>query len=390
KAAIAYAWAKPVVLVAPAGDAGAGPAPVNYPAAYHGVIAVGAFDQHFVKAPFTSHQPYVTVTAAGAGVTVANPPSVSATDPSKAYTQLNSTSAASGIVTGIAPLIQAQFPDLTPAHVTRALTTSTRLRQHGGRGDGSGFGAVDANKALTAAAVIAETVPKTAASGAAQAPPSSQAVHSSAIHRNVNQKLIMDAIIAGVVFLLLLGSIFAIRAWRRRHARSARLPEGRAATQVPARKPSTAKKAPAKKGTAEKGTGKRGAAKKGRAPTAAGLGAAAGLGDPPAAEAAPELESAGFVPAPVGQAIPGSGSPSVAGPASPGFTGSSGFTGSAASGFTGSAASGFTGSAASGFTGSGGLTRSSSGFTGSALSGFAGSASSGFPASASSGPAPHA
>jgi len=264
KAAIAYALAKHVVLVAPAGDAGAGPAPVNYPAAYHGVIAVGAFDQHFVKAPFTSHQPYVTVTAAGAGVTVANPPSVSATDPSKAYTQLNSTGAASAIVTGIAALIQAQFPDLTPAQVTRALTTSTRFRQHGGRGDGSGFGAVDANKALTAAAGIAETVPKTAASGAAQAPPSSPAVHSSAIHRNVNQKLIMDAIIAGVVFLLLLGSIFAIRAWRRRHARSARLAEVRAATQVPARKPATAKKATAKKATAKKG-----AAKKGTAPTAA-------------------------------------------------------------------------------------------------------------------------
>src|SRR5262249_28812712 len=306
------------------------------------------FDQHFVKAPFTSHQPYVTVTAAGAGVTAANPPSVSAIDPSKAYTQLNSTGAASAIVTGIAALIQAQFPDLTPAQVTRALTTSTRFRQHGGRGDGSGFGAVDANKALTAAAGIAETVPKTAASGAAQAPPSSPAVHSSAIHRNVNQKLIMDAIIAGVVFLLLLGSIFAIRAWRRRHARSARLAEVRAATQVPARKPATAKKAPA-----TKARGKRGAAKRGPAPAAAGPGAAAGLGatlgDPPAAEAAPELESAGFVPAPVGQAIPGSGSPSVAGP---GFTGSSGFAASAASGFTGSAASGVTGSAASGFSGS--------------------------------------
>ena len=80
-------------------------------------------------------------------------------------------------------------------------------------------------------------MPKTAASGAAPSPPSPPAVHSSPIHRNISSKLVMDAAIAGVVFLLLLGSIFAVRAWRRRHARSARLAEVRAATQVPARKP---------------------------------------------------------------------------------------------------------------------------------------------------------
>jgi subtilisin family serine protease len=68
RAAIDYAIAKKVILVAPAGDGGAGTDPVNYPAAYPGVIAVGAFDRHFVKAPFTSHQSYVLVTAAGAGV----------------------------------------------------------------------------------------------------------------------------------------------------------------------------------------------------------------------------------------------------------------------------------------------------------------------------------
>src|SRR5690348_174489 len=125
RAAVAYALSKHVVLVAPAGDEGAGTNAVNYPAAYHGVIAVGAFDQHFVKAPFSVRQPYVTVTGAGAGVTAANPSSVSAAAPAKAYTPLYSTSAASAMVAGIVALIRAQFPDLTPAQVTRALTTST-------------------------------------------------------------------------------------------------------------------------------------------------------------------------------------------------------------------------------------------------------------------------
>ena len=59
------------MLVAPAGDdETAGDAP-NYPAAYHGVIAVGAFDSAFNKAAWSSHQSYVTLTAAGAGVLAA-------------------------------------------------------------------------------------------------------------------------------------------------------------------------------------------------------------------------------------------------------------------------------------------------------------------------------
>ena len=64
KSAVAYALRKGVVLVAPAGDDGAGAGVVNYPAAYPGVISVGAFDKNFTKAPFSSHEPYVTLTAA--------------------------------------------------------------------------------------------------------------------------------------------------------------------------------------------------------------------------------------------------------------------------------------------------------------------------------------
>ena len=355
RAAVAYALAKHVVLVAPAGDGGAGTDPVNYPADYHGVIAVGAFDRHFVKAPFTSHQPYVTVTAAGTGVTAAGP--------SGTYPQLNSTSMASAVVAGIAALIRAQFPTLTPAQVTKALTTSTVYRPAGGRADGSGFGTVDAARALTAAAGIAETVSKSAASGSTsgQGPPSPPAAHRGPIHRNIRGTLIKDAVIAGVVFLLLLGLIFGIAAWRRRRARSARLAEVRAAARVPARKPgpAAAKTAAAKKPAAKKPAAKTAAAKKpasgkaaakkgagggDRVPAAAdspaGTSSPAGAGSP-AAE--PQLEPAGFIAAPLGSAIPAPGPSGFTGSASPGFTGS-GFTGSAAT-FTGS---GFTGSGSSG------------------------------------------
>ena len=76
-------------------------------------------------------------------------------------------------------------------------------------------------------------------------------MHSSPIHRNIRGTLIKDAAIAGVVFLLLLGLIFAITAWRRRNARSARLAEVRAAVQPPMRRPAAAKSAA--RGSAKKG-----------------------------------------------------------------------------------------------------------------------------------------
>src|SRR5579872_1390414 len=59
KAAITYALSKGVVLVAPAGDNNAQTDDPNFPADYHGVISVGAFDSNIVKAPFSSHQSYV-------------------------------------------------------------------------------------------------------------------------------------------------------------------------------------------------------------------------------------------------------------------------------------------------------------------------------------------
>ena len=325
KAAVRYALAKHVVLVAPAGDGGTGADAMNYPAAYPGVIAVGAFDKPFHKAPFSSHRSYVTLTAAGAGVAAASP--------SGGYPQLNSTSAASAIVAGIVALIQAQFPTLTPTQITHALTTSTRYHPTGGQADGSGFGTVDAARALTAAAGIAESVPKSAASGTtSQAPPARPTPQSSPIHRNIRGTLIKDGAIAGVVFLLLLGLIFAIRAWQRRNARSALRAEVRASVQPPISKPVVAKSA-------------RAAAKPGSP-----AGAPAGASAPDAEAAEPQLEPVGFIAAPLGTT-----------------PGAAGFTGSASSGFTGSAA-GFTGS---GFSGSG------SGFTGSGFtgSGFTGSGS---------------
>jgi hypothetical protein len=145
RTAVRYALRRGVVLVAPAGDNGrAGDAP-NYPAAYPGVISVGAFGKSFVKAPYSSRQPYVTLTAAGQSVTATN---------QTGFKTLNSTTAASAIVAGIAALIRSEFPNLNVAQVRTCLIHGTVYRPAGGRLDGSGYGTVDATRALDRAAIL--------------------------------------------------------------------------------------------------------------------------------------------------------------------------------------------------------------------------------------------
>lgn len=232
RAAVDYALAHRVVLVAPAGDDTVGTDPVNFPAAYPGVISVGAFNSTFTKASFSSAQPYVTLTAAGDGIVAASPPN--------GYAQISSTSAASAVAAGIVALIRAQFPVLSPAQVTKALTQSTVYRPSGGQNDGSGAGTVDAARALAAAASMVEAVPTSGASAGAgtppaQVPPAPPVVHAKS--RNLRSTLLLDAGIALAVFLLLAVPILLYGRMRRRRARAARLAEVRAAAQVPVRRP---------------------------------------------------------------------------------------------------------------------------------------------------------
>jgi hypothetical protein len=226
--AVRYALAHRVVLVAPAGDNVTGADPVNFPAAYRGIIAVGAFNSAFIKAPFSCRQPYVTLTAAGDGVIAANGQT--------GYAQVSSTTAASAVVAGIVALIRAQFPALSPAQVTKALTESTVFRPRGGQQTGSGAGTVDAAAALAAAARMAAAVPTPGSSPASAAsatpPPSPLAVHTSS---GLGKTLLIDVGIAVAVFLVLAVPILGYGRHRRRRARAARLAEVRAAAQPRAR-----------------------------------------------------------------------------------------------------------------------------------------------------------
>jgi subtilisin family serine protease len=197
QAAVAYALSQGVVLIAPGGDNGNGTDAPNFPAAYPGVISVGAFDSSIMKAPFSSRQPYVTLTAAGDGMIADVPPNT--------YAPVSSTSAASALVTGIVALIKSKFPELTPAQVTRALIRGTVIRPLGGMADGSGHGTVDAGRALAAAAAIAAPSLHRAGDGAISSTQLPAVPSASPLAgENLRPKLERDALISLAVLVVLL------------------------------------------------------------------------------------------------------------------------------------------------------------------------------------------
>jgi hypothetical protein len=211
QAAISYALAHNVVLVAPAGDdETVGDAP-NYPAAYHGVIAVGAFDSAFNKAAWSSHQNYVTLTAAGAGVPAA--------DSVGSYETMNSTSAASAVVTGVVALIRSRYPNLTVADIRQALITTTMYHRADGLADGSGYGAVNADHAMIAAAALA-TPPSPRASAQAQPRQAPVAVPRPAAAQGMGSQILRAGEISGGLLILLLLLIAVYAATGRRRSRN--------------------------------------------------------------------------------------------------------------------------------------------------------------------------
>jgi Subtilase family len=207
--AVSYALAHNVVLVAPAGDDALTTGAPNYPADYQGVIAVGAFDSSFVKAPWTSRLSYVTLTAAGAGVIAASN--------SGGYETMNSTSAASAIVAGIVALIRSRYPSLSWQDVRTALTTTTMFHRANGLTDGSGYGAVNAAAALGAAAKLA--TPAGDLAGADAEPPTNlrPAAAGAGVAKLSPQIVRAGEISAAVLVLLLLAVAgYAVASRRRR------------------------------------------------------------------------------------------------------------------------------------------------------------------------------
>ncbi|MBP2580985.1 type VII secretion-associated serine protease mycosin [Streptomyces sp. PvR006] len=156
-AAVQYALAKGVSVVASAGNGGEKGDHISYPAAYPGVIAVTAVDRYGTHASFSTRRWYATVSAPGVDIAIA--------DPDRRYYEGWGTSAAAAFASGAVALVRSAHPDLTPAQVKRLLIDTARSRPQGGRSDAKGYGTVDPAAAIEAGAKIKGGDPKTTAAG---------------------------------------------------------------------------------------------------------------------------------------------------------------------------------------------------------------------------------
>jgi subtilisin family serine protease len=160
QSALAYAVSRGVVVVASAGNSGApGPSytPYSYPASFTGVVSVAAVNDSGVRAPFSDRNSSVVLSAPGVNVIGAGP--------GGSYLQASGTSPAAAFVTGVAALIRSAYPQLSPAQVEQAMTSSAAGRPAGGYGPGTGFGEVDAAAAVQAAGRLARDQPAAGLAG---------------------------------------------------------------------------------------------------------------------------------------------------------------------------------------------------------------------------------
>ncbi|WP_217709111.1 S8 family serine peptidase [Nonomuraea rhodomycinica] len=117
KEAVRYALSRGAVLVASSGNDGETTNRKNYPAAYPGVIAVGAVDRRLKVAAFSNRQDYLSVVAPGTGILTA--------DGDRSYVVGDGTSAAAAMVAGIAALVRSAYPGLPPRQVRAAIERGT-------------------------------------------------------------------------------------------------------------------------------------------------------------------------------------------------------------------------------------------------------------------------
>ncbi|HEY9765883.1 MAG TPA: S8 family serine peptidase [Chroococcales cyanobacterium] len=149
--AIAYAYRANVLMCVSAGNDGG---PVNYPAAYPGVLAVGAVDVNGLRADYSSFGPELAMVAPGG----ARDNGIWSTLPTyECYLTIFShktlrygsqagTSMATPQVTAAAALILSREPQLTPAQLKNRLLSSTLSTS--GFTQATGFGLLNVDRAI--------------------------------------------------------------------------------------------------------------------------------------------------------------------------------------------------------------------------------------------------
>ncbi|MFC0507738.1 S8 family serine peptidase [Micromonospora costi] len=164
--AVRYALGKNVVVVASTGNRDSGYREIPVPASVPGVLAVGGATRSGGLWDGTVTGPAMAISAPGEDIIA---PAPSAASPN-GYLVSDGTSNSSAIVSGIAALIRARYPDLDAANVVNRLVATARDRGPKGRDPEYGFGSVDVMAALTRSVPAVQANPLAAAAGASASP----------------------------------------------------------------------------------------------------------------------------------------------------------------------------------------------------------------------------
>ena len=138
-----------VVVVAAMGNEHDEGNPTEYPAAIPEVCAVGATDELDKRAGFSNTGRHIDLMAPGVAILSTTPTFRYDGDGEMEYDSWDGTSMATPYVAGVAALVLAKWPDLTPAQVIRKLTSSADRVAGAKKGSTSyGAGRLDCEKAL--------------------------------------------------------------------------------------------------------------------------------------------------------------------------------------------------------------------------------------------------
>ncbi len=218
-AAIRYALDHDVVVVAAVGNTSQGVTEVLSPASIPGVIAVAGTTSAGAAWSGSVHGAAAVIAAPAVQITVALPPVVTASG----YSLADGTSAATAMISGVAALVRAKYPQLNAANVINRLIKTAKDAGAPGRDSDFGFGIVQPLEALTAnvPTVTANPLGGDTPVASASSTPSVPAVASrdgSGSRRGT--MLIGFAVVAGIVVLGAIVLIFVLRAARARRART--------------------------------------------------------------------------------------------------------------------------------------------------------------------------
>jgi hypothetical protein len=195
--AIAYATRKGAVLIASAGNDGAHGNRRTFPAAYTGVIAVGAVGKKLRRAPFSNSQRYVKVLAPGVNIVTAGG--------RHGYASTTGTSASTAFVAGTAALVRSRYKRMSAKVVGQA------LEQGVGSGD-----TLDARRALVAAARL-----KRATGGGTTPSPMATDKPTASGKTDSSQTLLYAGIGGGALLLAIIAAVIVVSTRRRRRAEAA-------------------------------------------------------------------------------------------------------------------------------------------------------------------------